>query len=168
MVSEGQIKKLVTTLDDQGAAQYAWPIGDQLVPMNAWLGSQIRLEFVNDIHCVACGRSINKTFQNGYCFVCFRSLAQCDLCIVKPELCHYDQGTCREPKWGLEHCMQDHIVYLANSSGLKLGITKMPNIPSRWIDQGSVEALPIIRAKTRLAVGLVEVAMAPHGKAKTN
>jgi hypothetical protein len=24
-------------------------------------------------------------------------LAQCDLCIMSPERCHYDAGTCREP-----------------------------------------------------------------------
>ena len=71
-------------------------------------------------------------------------LAACDICILKPELCHYKNGTCREPAWGEEHCLKPHYIYLANSSGLKVGITRKVNVPYRWIDQGATEALPII------------------------
>jgi hypothetical protein len=90
------------------------------------------------------------------------------MCIVKPERCHYDQGTCREPKWGDAHCMQPHVVYLANSSGLKVGITREGQIPTRWIDQGAAAALPIMRVQTRLQSGLVEVALAQHVSDRTD
>jgi hypothetical protein len=72
------------------------------------------------------------------------------------------------PAWGLEHCMIDHFVYLANSSGLKVGITRHTQIPTRFIDQGAVEALPIIRVKTRYHSGLVEKLLSSELKDKTD
>ena len=94
--------------------------------------------------------------------------ASCDICIVKPELCHYEKGTCREPKWGEEHCMKPHIVYLSNTSSVKIGITREANIPYRWIDQGAVEALPILRVQNRLLSGLVESEIKKDYNDKTN
>jgi len=75
---------------------------------------------------------------------------------MRPETCHYHLGTCREPEWGLSNCLTPHIVYLANSSGIKIGITRKTNTPSRWIDQGAISALPILEVKTRRESGLIE------------
>ncbi|MCV6605915.1 MAG: DUF2797 domain-containing protein, partial [Porticoccaceae bacterium] len=85
-----------------------------------------------------------------------------------PEKCHYHQGTCREPEWGEQFCMTDHIVYLANSSGAKVGITRVNQVPTRWIDQGAVQALPILRVATRQQSGLVEDALRQHVADRTN
>jgi len=85
-----------------------------------------------------------------------RSLAECDNCIMRPETCHFAAGTCRDEEWALSHCMQDHIVYLANSSGAKVGITRGTQVPTRWIDQGASQALPIFRVNTRLLSGKLE------------
>jgi hypothetical protein len=87
---------------------------------------------------------------------------------MKPETCHYDAGTCREPSWGEQFCYQPHYVYLANSSGIKVGITRQTQIPTRWIDQGAVQALPIFKVKSRHISGLVEVAIAEHVSDKTS
>jgi hypothetical protein len=76
---------------------------------------------------------------------------------MKPETCHYHQGTCREPTWGEEQCFQDHVVYLANSSALKVGITRGTQIPTRWMDQGASQALPLFRVSNRLISGKLEV-----------
>ncbi|MGR9101083.1 MAG: DUF2797 domain-containing protein, partial [Gammaproteobacteria bacterium] len=114
-----------------------------------------------------CGRKIKKSFNQGYCYPCFTTLAQCDICIVKPEQCHYHKGTCREPEWGESHCMQQHFVYLATSSGVKVGITRHTQIPTRWIDQGAVEALPILKVASRYISGLAEIAIARHVNDKT-
>jgi hypothetical protein len=54
--------------------------------------------------------------------------------------------------------MQPHIVYLANSSNIKVGITRINQIPTRWIDQGAIQAIPIMRVQTRQQSGFVEVA----------
>jgi hypothetical protein len=87
---------------------------------------------------------------------------------MKPETCHHHLGTCREPEWGLANCFSPHIVYLANSSGIKVGITRKTNTPGRWIDQGAVCALPILEVKTRLDSGKIEMALKSYVADKTN
>ena len=87
---------------------------------------------------------------------------------MKPETCHYHLGTCREPEWGESNCFAPHIVYLANSSGLKVGITRKTNTPGRWIDQGAIAAIPILEVSTRLESGRVEMALKAHVNDKTN
>ena len=87
---------------------------------------------------------------------------------MRPETCHYHLGTCREPEWGLSNCFTPHVVYLANSSGAKVGITRKTNTPSRWIDQGAISALPILEVKTRLESGRIEVALKSFVADKTN
>lgn len=157
-----------SSVDTPSPVQYQIPLDDQLVPLNDHLGQAIRIQHTGTIHCVHCGRRSNKSFNQGYCYPCFTKLAQCDICIVSPEKCHYDQGTCREPEWGEQHCMVDHIVYLANSSGIKVGITRKSQLPTRWIDQGAVQALPIFRVKTRQQSGMVEDMFRQHVADKTN
>ena len=97
-----------------------------------------------------------------------RRLAECDMCILKPERCHYWQGTCRDDDWAHAHCMQQHIVYLANTSDIKVGITRLSQVPTRWIDQGAIQALPIYKVKNRYHSGLVEVAIKEAMNDKTN
>lgn len=147
---------------------YKIPLGATEVGLNPLLEKQLRLEFKGKINCVHCGRKINKSFNQGYCWPCFQSLAQCDSCIIHPEKCHFDQGSCREPNWGEKFCLQDHIIYLANSSGLKVGITRATQVPTRWIDQGATQALAIIRVRNRLQSGSLEVIFKQHVADKTN
>jgi hypothetical protein len=147
---------------------YSLRLGEQQLPANPLLGQEVALVHNGEINCVHCGRATGKSFNQGYCFPCFQKLAQCDSCIIHPEKCHYDQGTCREPEWGEQFCLQDHIVYLANSSGIKVGITRTTQIPTRWIDQGAIQALPIIRVRSRLQSGLLEVMFKQHITDKTN
>ncbi|MCK0768060.1 DUF2797 domain-containing protein [Chromohalobacter canadensis] len=142
--------------DAETPAQYTLRAGEQRIGLNAHLGASLRLVHTGAIHCVHCGRATRKSFAQGYCYPCFKSLAQCDTCIVKPETCHYHLGTCREPAWGEQHCFQPHVVYLANSSGLKVGITRKTQLPTRWLDQGAIQALPILEVDNRLQSGLVE------------
>ncbi|MBV1869970.1 MAG: DUF2797 domain-containing protein [Gammaproteobacteria bacterium] len=147
---------------------YDFSLGDQRISLNEMLGKTLKLTFTGDIYCIHCDRKTKKSFSQGYCYPCFRKLAQCDMCILKPETCHFDKGTCRDPQWAEQNCMQNHTVYLSNSSALKVGITRNTQIPTRWIDQGAVQALPIFEVKTRLHSGLVEVLLANHVSDKTN
>jgi hypothetical protein len=147
---------------------YHLPLGDAAVPLNPLLGERVQLRFAGVITCSHCGRKTRKSFSQGYCYPCFQKLAQCDRCIVSPETCHYFEGTCREPAWAEAHCMQPHVVYLANSSGLKVGITRGTQLPTRWIDQGAVQALPIVSVQTRQQSGFVETMFKQHVADKTN
>ena len=165
-IAEGILRKMKSRLEQP--VSYKIPLGDNEVPLNPLIARKIKLEYSGNIFCVNCGRKSNKSFNQGYCYPCFQKLAQCDSCIIHPEKCHFDQGTCREPVWGEKYCMQDHIVYLANSSGLKIGITRATQIPTRWIDQGATQALAIIRVRTRLQSGILEIMFKEHVADKTN
>lgn len=162
----GHIRKMETVLDE--TVQYHLPLDEEHVSLNKHLGQKLSLIHTGNIHCIACGRKTNKSFSQGYCFPCMRSLARCDSCIIKPELCHYHKGTCREPKWGEDNCFQTHYVYLANSSGIKIGITRGSQVPTRWMDQGAVSALPVFKVSNRLISGKVEVLLKKNIADKTN
>lgn len=152
----------------QDPARYHLRLGAHTVPLNERLGQPLSLTWTGAIACTHCGRATRKSFAQGYCYPCFKRLAQCDTCIMKPETCHYYQGTCREPEWGEQHCFQPHIVYLANSSGLKVGITRKTQMPTRWLDQGAIQALPIVEVDTRQQSGFVEVLFKEAVSDRTN
>jgi hypothetical protein len=166
LVVAGAVRKMKTELVDP--VSYTMLLGEHAIPMNQYLGQQLQLEFHGAINCIHCDRKTSKSFNQGYCYPCFKRLAQCDSCIVSPEKCHYAAGTCREPEWGEQHCMIDHIVYLANTSGTKVGITRGSQVPTRWMDQGATQARPIFRVSNRLQSGLVETAFKSHIADKTN
>lgn len=154
LLARGRLQKM--PVSHQSPVAYTLKVGDTALDANALLGKTIRLVFENEIRCSNCQRLTKKSFNQGYCYPCFQKLASCDKCIMSPELCHYDQGTCREPSWGETHCMKPHVVYLANSTGLKVGITRGTQVPTRWIDQGAIQALPIASVSTRKLSGLLE------------
>ena len=169
-IYQGNIRKMQVSTDTQHLAQYQLPIGEQHINMNALLGKEIKVSFDNLINCIYCQTKTKKSFNQGYCYRCLTKLAQCDTCIIKPELCHYDAGTCREPSWGEANCLSDHYVYLANTGTIKVGITRhvSEQICSRWLDQGATQAMAIMRVQNRLTSGLVETAMKEFIADKTN
>ena len=166
LLAKGTLKKMSASLD--GTVTYRLPVGEEFVELNPLIGKTINLTHTGNIFCCSCGKKTKKSYSQGHCFVCMKKLASCDMCIMKPETCHYDQGTCREPQWGEENCMVDHFVYLSNTSSLKVGITRHTQIPTRWIDQGATQGLPILKVKTRQISGLIEVELAKHIADKTN
>lgn len=160
------LSKMVT--QNGPIVRYQLTDGENVIEMNELIGKRITLAFKGIIQCQNCGRQTKKSYSQGYCFPCSQKLAECDICIVRPERCHYDEGTCREPEWGEQHCMQDHFVYLANSSGIKVGITRAHQIPTRWMDQGAIQATRIFKTESRHLAGLVEVAISSFITDKTN
>lgn len=165
-LGRGALSKMGTRMEQP--VQYSLRLGEQDLDLNALLGQGVRLEYLGAIHCSHCGRKTKKSFSQGYCYPCFSKLAQCDTCIMSPERCHYAAGTCREPAWGEQFCMTEHVVYLANSSGAKVGITRATQVPTRWIDQGATQALPIMRVATRQQSGLVEDVLRSQVTDRTN
>lgn len=170
----GNIRKMQVSTerhtDGAHLAHYQLPVGDATIAMNELVGRHVNVTFSGNINCVHCGSKTKKSFNQGYCYRCLITLAQCDSCIIKPELCHYKEGTCREPEWGEANCLSDHFVYLSNTGALKIGITRhvTDGVSSRWIDQGATQALPVLRVSERLVSGLVEHAAKPHIADKTN
>lgn len=171
----GAVEKLTAQLDSNNVVQYQLPLAainedgeQQSIALNPLIGKELTLNFHSKIACKHCGKNTKKSYSQGFCYPCMIKLAQCDMCIMKPETCHHHLGTCREPEWGEQHCMVDHYVYLSNTSALKVGITRHTQIPTRWIDQGATQALPIFKVSTRLQSGLVETALAEFIGDKTN
>ena len=167
---QGCLSKMAATLpsgQDQSVI-YHLRAGEHRVALNERIGEPLSLRWTGAIACTHCGRATKKSFAQGHCYPCFKRLAQCDTCIMKPETCHYFQGTCREPEWGEQHCFQPHIVYLANSSGLKVGITRKTQMPTRWLDQGAIQALPILEVDTRQQSGFVEMLFKEQVADRTN
>lgn len=171
----GAIEKLTAQLDSNNLVQYQLPLAtidenseQQSIALNPLIGKELTLTFQGKIACKHCGKATKKSYSQGFCYPCMIKLAQCDMCIMKPESCHYHLGTCREPQWGEQHCMVDHYVYLSNTSALKVGITRHTQLPTRWIDQGATQALAIFKVSTRLQSGLVEIALAEYIGDKTN
>jgi hypothetical protein len=162
----GPLDKMRVELADP--VRYALPLGETAVALNELLGRRLSLEYLGRITCCHCGRRANRSFGQGYCYPCFQRLAACDGCIVRPQQCHFEAGTCREPEWAMHHCMTTHVVYLANSSGLKVGITRASQVPTRWIDQGAAQALPVLRVATRQVSGFAEVLLGESVADKTN
>jgi hypothetical protein len=167
---QGNIRKMQVTTDKDNLAHYQLPVGEQLIDMDPLIGTPIKVTFNSEIHCIHCQAKTKKSFNQGYCYRCLTTLAQCDSCIMRPELCHYEAGTCRDPGWGEANCLSDHFVYLANTGTLKVGITRhvSEQVSSRWLDQGATQAMAIMRVQNRLTSGLVETALKEHIGDKTN
>lgn len=159
----GPIKKLEGQVID-GLVHYT----QDGVLFNALVGKQIELIYAGKTTCVSCGVQDQSLSQDGHCDSCCKIKAVCDLCNVKPELCHYEAGTCREPSWGEENCFTPHSVYLSVTSGVKVGITRTKKLPQRWIDQGATQGVQILSVDKRLTAGLVEQIICSVMKDKTN
>ena len=148
--------------------EYSLRLGENKIDINQFLNHTISLTFTGKILCIACKKVIKKTYNQGYCYPCFTSLATCDRCITSPELCHYHKNTCREPEWGEKNCMIPHIVYLSNSSHLKVGITREHQQFTRWVDQGASQSLIIAKVQNRKEAGDLEIKFKSLIQDKTN
>ena len=149
-----------TSTDDAQKPAKELPESLPEIEMSALLGRRLTLHHTGVLRCQACGNHTRKSYSQGHCYPCFKRLASCDLCVMAPHRCHYDKGTCRDPKWGESFCMQPHLVYLANSSGIKVGITRAGQQLGRWRDQGALQGRLLATASTRRAAGELEVQLA--------
>ncbi len=166
MKAKGILSKMSTL--HELPVKYELILEQERIDLTDLVGKQCHLTFTGQIFCSNCGKKTKKSYGQGFCYPCTMKLAECDLCILKPETCHFHLGTCREPQWGEEHCMKPHVVYLANSSGLKVGITRRTQVPFRWMDQGASQALPVLEVKNRLISGQIEVLFKKHISDKTD
>ncbi|NND45524.1 MAG: DUF2797 domain-containing protein [Xanthomonadales bacterium] len=162
----GNILKMRTV--HEAPVEYRLPLGDELVDMNPLLGQRISLRFDGQINCIKCARPTKKSFGQGFCYPCFRSAPEASECILRPELCRAHEGEARDMEWAERHCLQQHVVYLAKSSAVKVGITRGAQVPTRWMDQGASEAIMFARTPNRYTAGLLEVALKAHLTDRTN
>ncbi len=165
MLFEGQIHKMIS--EDGNPIQYFLNFSDDFLSMNQLIGKNIKISF-DHYECLGCHQD-KEIFRMGYCKNCFFTLPQANDSIIRPELSTAHLGIAqRDLEWEQKFELQPHIVYLANSAGLKVGVTRETQIPTRWIDQGASYAIVIARTENRYEAGMIEVALKDHLADKTN
>lgn len=165
MKFEGQLRKML--VEDAQPIRYYLNLKDDFLDVNAQLGKKVRI--VQDHYeCLGCGLD-KPIYRMGYCRSCFFSLPQANESIIRPELSTAHLGIeQRDLEWEKKFELQPHIVYLAVSSELKVGVTRSTQIPVRWIDQGASSAVVFARTDNRYEAGMIEVALKDHVADKTN
>ena len=162
----GNIRKMGASLEK--VIQYNLPLGNRKIEMNALIGKQIVMEYLGHINCIKCGKETRKSFAQGYCYPCFSTAPETEECVLKPELCRAHEGIARDMAYAEKHCLSEQVVYLSLTSGLKIGVTRKSQVPTRWIDQGAIQAVVFARTPNRYTAGLLEVAMKAYIADKTN
>lgn len=164
-VYRGNLRKMATAYADP--IEYSLELSDEKITISSLVGSKIKLHFSGQINCVNCGRKTNKSFAQGFCYPCFMNAPQNAECIIRPELCEAHLGKGRDPEWEEKNHNQAHVVYLAISSGIKVGVTRSTQVPYRWIDQGAWKAVKIAETENRYQAGMIEVDLKQYASDKT-
>ncbi len=136
--------------------------------MNELVGKQISLIWDGDIFCQSCQIKTKKSFGEGFCYSCFISAPEATECTIRPELCRAHLGEGRDVEWEERNHNQPHIVYLAVSDKIKVGVTRNTQVPTRWIDQGASFAIRLAETPNRYEAGVLEVALKSYFSDKTN
>lgn len=160
MKVETTLRKLSTS--DGDPIQYQLYTEDGLVLLNDFIGKKLRIEFTGNIYCKSCGKPTKKSYFQGFCYPCFKSAPEASPCIIHPELCRAHLGEGRHIEWEQRYHNQPHVVYLAISSSVKVGVTSESNLPTRWIDQGASSAVRIASTPNRFIAGEIEVELKNH------
>jgi hypothetical protein len=165
MIYQGTLTKMQTEYGNP--IQYYLVFENSFLNLNQLLGKDLAIEFLG-YQCLNCGKA-KKIFRQGFCYDCFMSSPAAGDWIMKPELstAHLDLED-RDLEYEKRVQLQPHIVYLALSSEVKVGVTRKTQVPTRWIDQGAVQAIPIVEVPNRYLAGITEVALKEHFADKTN
>ena len=165
MQYQGVLKKMAT--ENRDKIQYYLDMGTDFLNMNQLLSKTLEISFVK-YQCLNKGENL-PIYRQGFCKSCFFETARAGDWIMRPELskAHLGQED-RDLEYEKAMQLQPHIVYLANSSNVKVGVTRKQQVPTRWIDQGAHEAIEIVEVPNRYLAGITEVALKEHVADKTN
>lgn len=165
MQYEGVLQKMQTEMGDP--IQYYLVFPTSFIHVNQLLEKKLHIRFIK-FQCLRCGED-RPIYRQGFCRNCFFETPKAGDWIMRPELstAHLDKED-RDLEFEKKMQLQPHIVYLANSSSIKVGVTRKAQIPTRWIDQGAHEAIEIVEVPNRYLAGITEVALKDHVADKTN
>ncbi len=161
----GNIRKLISV--NLTPINYFLPIGDTKIFLNEILGSEIKFTYTGIINCIACGAKTKKSFSQGYCYKCFITRPETEEDVLHPEKCRAHLGIARDMEWATKNCLINHHVYLSETSQLKVGVTRIHQVPTRWIDQGASQAISLALTPNRYLAGCIEVFFKNHISDKT-
>lgn len=165
MSYQGVLTKMETEFSNP--IQYYLVFENDFINMNQLLNKTVEIKFIK-YQCLHCGLD-KPIYRQGFCRNCFFEIPQAADWIMHPELstAHLDKED-RDLQYEKKVQLQPHIVYLANSSSVKVGVTRKSQVPTRWIDQGAHEAIEIVEVPNRYLAGITEVALKDHVSDKTN
>lgn len=165
MLFQGVLRKMTTVFDRP--IQYFWRLGSDTLHANQLLGKRLELQFIGH-QCLNCGKDL-PIFRQGFCRSCFFESPAAGDWIMRPELstAHLDKED-RDLEYEKRVQLQPHVVYLAHSSHVKVGVTRKSQVPTRWIDQGAHQAMEILEVPNRYLAGVAEVALKEHVSDKTS
>lgn len=165
MLYEGVLRKMQTEIGNP--IQYFLVFENDFLNMNQLLNKEIQIDFIK-FQCLNCGKE-RPIYRMGFCKSCFYKTPLAGDWIMKPELstAHLDKED-RDLEYEKKVQLQPHIVYLANSSNVKVGVTRKTQVPTRWIDQGAHEAIEIVEVPNRYLAGITEVALKDFVSDKTS
>lgn len=165
MQYQGVLRKMQTEIGNP--IQYYLLFEEDFLNLNQVLNKSLRIKLIGH-QCLNCGND-QPIYRQGFCKSCFFEIPSAGDWIMRPELstAHLGQED-RDLDYEKQVQLQPHIVYLANSSNIKVGVTRKSQIPTRWIDQGAHEAIEIVEVPNRYLAGITEVALKDHIGDKTN
>jgi len=165
MTYEGVLTKMQTEFANP--IQYYLVFENSFLNVNQLLNKEMEISF-QGYQCLNCGKK-KKIFRQGFCYDCFYSSPAVGDWIMKPEMSTAHLGIQdRDLAYEEKVQLQPHIVYLALSSEVKVGVTRKTQMPTRWIDQGATQAISIVEVPNRYLAGITEVALKNHYADKTN
>jgi hypothetical protein len=165
MTYSGVLTKMQTEFGNP--IQYYLVFENSFLNLNQVLNKTITIELTG-YQCLNCGKN-KKIYRQGFCYDCFYSSPAVGDWIMKPELSTAHLGIAdRDLDYETRVQLQPHIVYLALSSEVKVGVTRKTQVPTRWIDQGAEKAIAIVEVPNRYLAGITEVALKNHFSDKTN
>lgn len=165
MTIQGTLHKMIT--EYQNPIRYYLQLSDSFVDVNQSIGAKIKIEHIGN-RCRSCGLD-KPIFRMGFCSTCFYTAPEASPSIINPELSQAHLGIAdRDLEWEKKFQLQPHVVYLALSGGLKVGVTRDAQIPTRWIDQGASQAIIFAKTGNRYEAGQIEVLLKDQLPDKTN
>lgn len=166
MVKDLYLKKMPAQLKE-GQVVYYLDLDDDLIKLNELLGKTIKIESLDEFKC-HCGSIDKVAFRSGFCRRCFYESPLAGESIFRPELskAHLDEQD-RDLEWEKKNQLQPHLVYLAFTDKVKVGVTRKNQVPTRWIDQGASCAIALLEVSNRYLAGMIEVALKEHFSDKT-
>lgn len=147
---------------------YTFESEGKTILMNDLIGKSIELSWNGEIFCQVCQKKTKNSFGQGFCYTCFMTAPEATECTLRPELCRAHIGEGRDVEWEERNHNQPHIVYLAASDIVKVGVTRITQVPTRWIDQGASAAIRLAETPNRYEAGILEVALKDFFADKTN
>lgn len=165
MQYQGTLSKMETEFGHP--IQYYLIFESSFLNVNQLIGKKLEINF-EGFQCLNCKKN-KKIYRQGFCYDCFYSSPAVGDWIMRPELSKAHLGIAdRDLDYETRVQLQPHVVYLALSSEVKVGVTRKTQIPTRWIDQGACKAIAILEVPNRYLAGITEVELKKHFTDKTN